>query len=271
MSRMRFITVRSGAGNPRSTARCGCTWRRLTMPRVCSEVRRHAARVSPTPPDHSRRACSTARAAGRRCRSASGCCSSCSTGRSTSTSASAAGRPAPRRWSPPSGAERMGAHQHHAGPRRAVACAVLTVSDTRTLETDGSGRRIRELLEAAGHRIVGHAIVPDEPPRIRAELSTLLAREDVEAVIVSGGTGLAPRDTTYEVVCGLLEKQLDGFGELFRMLSYQEIGAAAMLSRATAGVVRGRVLASLPGSTAAVELALEKLLVPELAHMVGLA
>jgi len=165
----------------------------------------------------------------------------------------------------------MGAHGHHAGGRRVVACVVLTVSDTRTPATDGSGRRIRELLEAAGHHIVGYAIVPDEPPRIRAELESLLARDDVDAVIVNGGTGLAPRDTTTEVVDGLLEKRLDGFGELFRMLSYQEIGAAAMLSRATAGVVRGRVLASVPGSTGAVELALEKLLVPELAHMVGLA
>jgi molybdenum cofactor biosynthesis protein B len=164
----------------------------------------------------------------------------------------------------------MGAHQHHAGPRRAVACVVLTVSDTRTLETDGSGRRIRELLEAAGHRIVGHAIVPDEPPRIRAELSTLLARDDVEAVIVNGGTGLAPRDTTYEVVCGLLEKQLDGFGELFRMLSYQQVGAAAMLSRAAAGVAGRTVIVSLPGAPAAVELAMQKLVVPVLGHMVHL-
>ena len=164
----------------------------------------------------------------------------------------------------------MGAHQHHAGPRRAVACAILTVSDTRTPATDGSGRRIRELLEAAGHRVAGYAIVPDEPARIRAELETLLARDDVEAVIVSGGTGLAPRDTTYEVVSGLLEKQLDGFGELFRMLSYQAVGPAAMLSRAAAGVARGRVVVSLPGAPAAVELALQKLLLPELGHMVHL-
>ena len=151
-----------------------------------------------------------------------------------------------------------------------MACAVLTVSDTRTPETDTSGARARALLETGGHRVVAYAILPDEPARIRAWVEARLAEPAVQAVIVNGGTGLAPRDTTYEAVTGLLEKRLDGFGELFRMLSFQEIGAAAMLSRAVAGVVRGRVLVSVPGSTAAVELALSKLVVPELGHMVGL-
>jgi molybdenum cofactor biosynthesis protein B len=151
-----------------------------------------------------------------------------------------------------------------------VGCAILTVSDTRTPETDRSGGRIRALLEEAGHRVVAYAIVPDEPALIRAHLERLLADDGVDAVVVNGGTGLAPRDTTYEAVNALLEKRLDGFGELFRMLSYEEIGAAAMLSRTTAGVARGRILASLPGSTAAVELAMRKLLVPELGHMVEL-
>ncbi len=164
----------------------------------------------------------------------------------------------------------MGAHEHRAKGRTSVGCAVLTVSDTRTPETDTSGARARALLEGAGHTVAAYAILPDEPAQIRAWIEARLAEPAVQAVIVNGGTGLAPRDTTYEAVTGLLEKQLDGFGELFRMLSFQEIGAAAMLSRAVAGVVRGRVLVSVPGSTAAVDLALSKLVVPELGHMVGL-
>ncbi len=163
----------------------------------------------------------------------------------------------------------MGADQHRAAARRA-ACAVVTVSDTRTEATDTSGARIRDLLVEAGHRIVAYDIVPDEPERIRRRLEELLASDELDAVITNGGTGLAPRDTTYEVVAGLLEKRIDGFGELFRMLSYQEVGAAAMLSRAVAGSARGKLVASLPGSTAAVELAMTKLLVPELGHVVRL-
>jgi len=147
---------------------------------------------------------------------------------------------------------------------------VLTVSDTRTEETDGSGARIRALLTAAGHRVAAYAILPDDPDRVRARVAEWIAAPDVEAVIVNGGTGLAPRDTTYEAIAGLLEKRLDGFGELFRVLSYAEIGAAAMLSRAIAGVAAGTVVASLPGSTAAVELGITKLLVPQLGHMVAL-
>jgi molybdenum cofactor biosynthesis protein B len=160
---------------------------------------------------------------------------------------------------------------HHAGSARAVACAIVTVSDTRTPETDTSGARIRVLLEAAGHRIVAYAVLPDEPDAIRARVEAHLADPAVQAIVTNGGTGLAPRDTTYEAVAGLLDKRLDGFGELFRMLSYAEIGARAMLSRAVAGVARGKVVAVLPGSTAAVELAMSKLLVPTLGHMVGLA
>jgi len=164
----------------------------------------------------------------------------------------------------------MGAHEHHARARRAVGCAIVTVSDTRTPETDASGARIRALLEEAGHRVLAYAIRPDEPATIRAHLEELLALPGIEAVIVNGGTGLAPRDTTYEAIAGLLEKRLEGFGELFRMLSYPEIGAAAMLSRATAGVARRRIVVSLPGAPAAVELAMRKLLLPELGHMVEL-
>jgi molybdenum cofactor biosynthesis protein B len=154
--------------------------------------------------------------------------------------------------------------------KHAVSCAIVTVSDTRTPETDVSGVCIRALLEEAGHRVAGYAILPDEPGRIRAHLEELLAVPGVDAVIVNGGTGLAPRDTTYEAITALLEKRLDGFGELFRMLSYQQVGAAAMLSRAAAGVARGKLVVSLPGAPAGVELAMQKLLLPELGHMVHL-
>jgi molybdenum cofactor biosynthesis protein B len=158
---------------------------------------------------------------------------------------------------------------HHTTGGRSVACAIVTVSDTRTPETDTSGTRIRELLEGGGHRVVAYSILPDEPAIVRPRLVELIA-ESVEAVILSGGTGLAPRDTTYEAVVGLLDKRLDGFGELFRSLSFDEIGPAAMLSRAVAGVTGRTVIASLPGSTAAVDLAMRKLLVPVLGHAVQL-
>jgi molybdopterin adenylyltransferase len=164
----------------------------------------------------------------------------------------------------------MGAKDHHAGARRPAACAIITASDTRTPDTDTSGQRIRVLLEKAGHTVVAYGILPEDPSRIGQRLDELLGDPAVDAVIVNGGTGLAPRDTTYEAVAARLEKRIDGFGELFRSLSFAEIGAAAMLSRAVAGVARGRIVASLPGSTAAVELAMTRLLVPELSHMVGL-
>jgi len=161
--------------------------------------------------------------------------------------------------------------EHRAAGKRAVACAVLTVSDTRTPETDSSGALTRDLLVQAGHRVVSQTILPDEPARVRAYVEACLDDPEVEAVLLNGGTGVAPRDTTYEAIAALIEKRLDGFGELFRVLSFEQIGAAAMLSRAVAGVARGRVIASMPGSTAAVELALTRLLVPELGHMVKLA
>jgi molybdenum cofactor biosynthesis protein B len=161
--------------------------------------------------------------------------------------------------------------KHRAHGMRAVACAIVTVSDTRTPETDTSGATIRDLLVGAGHSVVRHDILRDEPAQVRSHVQRLVAAPDVQVVLVNGGTGLAARDTTYEAIVDLLEKRLDGFGELFRMLSYEQIGAAAMLSRAVAGVARGKVIASMPGSTPAVELAMTKLLVPELGHMVTLA
>lgn len=162
----------------------------------------------------------------------------------------------------------MTVHGHHAHDVRDIGCAVVTVSDTRTPETDTSGRRIQTLLREHGHRVEHYAIVPDDPARVVAAIAGAPAA--VEAVILSGGTGLARRDTTYEAVSRLLDKEITGFGELFRMLSFAEIGAAAMLSRATAGVAGRRVLFSVPGSTAAVDLAMTKLILPQLGHIVGL-
>ena len=158
--------------------------------------------------------------------------------------------------------------QHKAASPASVACFVLTVSDTRTEADDASGRAIAELLAAHGHRVVGRRIVRDEPDVIRAVLDDQLASAAVSAAITTGGTGISGRDGTYEVVTGLMEKAIDGFGELFRMLSYQEIGAAAMLSRACAGTSRGKILIALPGSEHAVRLAMTKLVLPELGHMV---
>src|SRR5688572_927269 len=127
----------------------------------------------------------------------------------------------------------MGAHEHRAKGERRAACAVVTVSDTRTEADDTSGDRIRDLLAAAGHQVLSRTIVRDEPERIRAVLEPLLADPRIDAVFLTGGTGVAPRDTTFEAVRALLDKEIEGFGELFRMLSFAEIGGAAMLSRAT--------------------------------------
>lgn len=158
---------------------------------------------------------------------------------------------------------------HRAAGRAPVRAFVLTVSDTRTLETDTSGRAIAELLVGAGHVVVGRAVVTDDAPAVRAALVGELAGDRADVIISTGGTGIAPRDQTCEVVSALLDKRLDGFGELFRMLSYQEVGPAAMLSRATAGVARGKLLIALPGSEAAVRLAMTKLVLPELGHLLG--
>ncbi len=159
-------------------------------------------------------------------------------------------------------------HKHRESAPDRVRVAILTISDTRTPETDTGGATVDELMRGAGHEIVQRAIVRDEVSSIRTILVDLLARSDVDAVITTGGTGISDRDTTYEVVDGMLEKKLDGFGEIFRMLSYEKIGAAAVLSRCVAGAVGTKFVASLPGSRNAVRLAVEKLLVPELAHVV---
>jgi molybdenum cofactor biosynthesis protein B len=165
----------------------------------------------------------------------------------------------------------MPAHGHSAHTVTTVRCAIVTVSDTRTMADDRSGQRIAEILTAAGHDVRHHDIVPDEPQIIVTRADELLRSDAVDALIFNGGTGLAARDSTVEALQPLLEKELIGFGELFRYLSYQDIGPAAMLSRATAGVARGRIMVLLPGSTPAVELAMTRLVVPELGHMVFLA
>jgi molybdopterin adenylyltransferase len=160
------------------------------------------------------------------------------------------------------------AHRHREAAPEHVRLAVLTISDTRTPENDTGGDTIEELMRGAGHEVVQRSIVRDDAARIRTELVNLLARPDVDAIVTTGGTGISARDTTYEVVDRMLEKKLDGFGEIFRALSYEEIGAAAILSRAVAGAVGTKLVASLPGSRNAVRLAVEKLLVPEISHVV---
>ena len=149
----------------------------------------------------------------------------------------------------------------------AARCAVVTLSDTRTAETDKSGRRIRELLEADGHAVAHYQILPDEPTRLTAELQSLLSRDGVDAVLTNGGTGVSRRDQTIQVVEKAIGQPLPGFGELFRMLSWEQIGSGAMLSRATGGIAGTKLLFAMPGSTAAVELAMTKLILPEIRHL----
>lgn len=161
------------------------------------------------------------------------------------------------------------AHRRESAPR-VVSFAVVTLSDTRGEAEDRSGRRIIELIEGAGHRVAERRLLRDEPDDLRAALDELCNRRDVDAIVTTGGTGIAPRDHTVDVVRPLLEPELPGFGELFRVLSFRQVGAAAMLSRATAGFVRGKPLFALPGSTAACELAMTRLVLPEIGHLLSL-
>jgi len=149
----------------------------------------------------------------------------------------------------------------------AIRCGVITISDTRTTETDTSGAAIREALEAAGHTIVRYQLVKDEPDAIAA-LVRELSRSGCQVILTNGGTGIARRDSTFEAIDALIEKRLPGFGELFRMLSYADIGPAAMLSRATAGTIGGTLVFCMPGSTGAVRLAMEQLIIPQLPHLI---
>jgi len=163
----------------------------------------------------------------------------------------------------------MSSQEHKAAAPRRVGCMVITVSDTRTEETDKSGQLMRELLASEGHPVVLYQIVKDEPAQITAAIQAGAAHPEVQVILLNGGTGISPRDTTYEAVEALLEKELPGFGEIFRMLSYTEdIGSAAILSRAIAGTYRGKAVFSTPGSTGAVRLAMTRLILPEMGHVV---
>jgi len=175
------------------------------------------------------------------------------------TTARAAAEPSP---------EHHGHHHRQAAPA-SVPTRVVTVSDTRTLETDTGGALVAEMLGEAGQPVVGRRIVPDEPAAIRAALEEAIADEATRAVVITGGTGIAPRDVTPDTLEPELERVIPGFGELFRMLSYEDIGSAALLSRALAGLKQGRVVFVIPGSRGAVRLAMEKLILPELGHLAG--
>jgi len=158
-------------------------------------------------------------------------------------------------------------HREIAARQGPVHVAIVTVSDTRTRENDTGGDLIEDRVTVAGHKVVFRTIVKDEPAQIGALLDQIVNETDARLILFTGGTGIAPRDTTYDVLAGKLEKTMPGFGELFRMLSYQEVGAAAMLSRATAGTYRGRVVISMPGSPNAVQVAMDKLIMPEIQHL----
>jgi molybdenum cofactor biosynthesis protein B len=158
--------------------------------------------------------------------------------------------------------------QHRASSPERLRCVVITVSDTRTLENDTGGAAVIEHLEKAGHVAVQREIIRDEPAIMRPLLESLRERSDIDAILLTGGTGIARRDQTFETVSALLSKPLPGYGELFRLLSFAEIGPAAMLSRAMGGLLGKRVLLTMPGSPAGVRLAMEKLIVPELGHLV---
>ena len=161
----------------------------------------------------------------------------------------------------------MSHQEHKARAPVSVGCFVLTVSDTRTSDTDSSGRAIREFLEHAGHQVTGFAIVRDEPALVTASVKQWLTDAATRVIITTGGTGISPRDGTFEAMDALFEKRLDGFGELFRMLSFDEIGSAAMMSRAAAGTVGAKAIFVLPGSEHAVRLAMSRLIIPELGHV----
>ena len=158
--------------------------------------------------------------------------------------------------------------EHREAAPDSIGCAVITVSDTRDETTDRSGQIMRETLVEAGHKLILYRIVRDEPAEIEAVLVDCKADAAIQAIIFNGGTGIAQRDTTFDVLSRVIEKELPGFGELFRMLSWDEIGPAAMLSRATAGVYAGRLIFSTPGSSNAVRLAMTRLIVPEIGHLV---
>ncbi len=155
----------------------------------------------------------------------------------------------------------------HLSPKT-VNCAVITISSTRTEETDDSGKLIKQKLSENGHQIIAYRLLKDDAEAIRKKIYELMEDERVQVIITNGGTGVSHRDITIETISPILEKKLDGFGELFRLLTYQEIGSGSIMSRAMAGVVRGKVVISLPGSPDAAILAMDKIILPELGHLV---
>ena len=162
----------------------------------------------------------------------------------------------------------MSYHEHRKQAPESVTCAVLTVSDSRTEEDDESGKILRQKLEQNGHRVTAHFILKNEVKALRNRLERLLEMKELQVIITSGGTGAGSRDITIETVSPMLEKRLDGFGELFRFLTYQELGTASIMSRAMAGTIRGRVILCLPGSPGAANLAMDKIILPEIGHLV---
>lgn len=163
----------------------------------------------------------------------------------------------------------MGLREHRSRAPKSRRVFVVTLSDTRNESNDHSGDAIRESLTQSGHTVVGRSILREDPVTLGANLDRLLTRNDIDAIVMSGGTGIAPRDCAHDLLVRRYERVLPGFGELFRALSFAEIGSAAMASRASAGVARGKLVFSVPGSRAAVRLALDKLILPELGHLVG--
>lgn len=168
----------------------------------------------------------------------------------------------------PDPTEPISVAEHRATSPQRIRCAVIAVSDTRTLETDTGGATAVDLLDEFRHSVVVREIIRDEPEAIRALIGNLRARDDIDAILLTGGTGLGSRDQTFETISSLLTKSLPGYGELFRMLSFEEIGAAAMLSRAVGGLIDRQVVLTMPGSPAGVRLAIQRLIGPELAHLV---
>jgi molybdopterin adenylyltransferase len=158
--------------------------------------------------------------------------------------------------------------QHKAHAPHCVTCVVITCSDTRTSQTDTSGQLMMRLLKEHGHDLAGYHVIKDDPAQIRSVIEEAAAHDAVQAILVNGGTGISKRDSTFEAVDGMLEKRLVGFGEIFRYLTYKDIGSPAIMTRATAGIFRGRIIFSTPGSEGAVRLAMESLILPEIGHII---
>ncbi|MFC1928122.1 molybdenum cofactor biosynthesis protein B [Chloroflexota bacterium] len=158
--------------------------------------------------------------------------------------------------------------EHKQKAPQSVSCAVLTISDTRTEQDDESGQLIRQKLNQGGHRVMFYAILKNEVESIEKRINELLKQDELQVIITSGGTGASHRDVTVETISSILDKKLDGFGELFRFLTYQEIGTASIMTRAIAGVAAGKVILCFPGSPQAVNLAMDKIILPEIGHLV---